>query len=96
MFAWTSFIATACKVIFMLKTADPLIIVDGFGVLGPMPDGVTRHINDLGFFVIIQKIRFYLDLVYVTFCRGREVDWAFIDLEDLFLISNNVRWMLLT
>lgn len=48
-FPLISFVANACEYVFMSKTTDPCIVMEGFGVLVPIPERPVRCITDLGY-----------------------------------------------
>lgn len=61
--------------VFMSKTADPRIVVNGLNVLVPMSTLTAFLIDDLTFFVITSPTVSNAVLAYVMFRRGNEVDW---------------------
>lgn len=85
-FVHVSFVTVARDGVFMSKTADHSIVADGVGVLGPMPVNLANQIDDLCFFSIVRMEGFDPLLAYVVFCRGKEVGWSLIDLEDPFFL----------
>lgn len=54
-FALVSLVAAACDCVFMSKTADFRIVVDGLGVLVPIPERLDRWIADAGIFSIVRR-----------------------------------------
>lgn len=57
---------------FMSKMTDLQAVVDGFGVLCPIPDLLTRLVDDMGSFVTIKRtvIRSVLSIRCVPSCAG--------------------------
>lgn len=50
------FAAATRNGVFMSKTANPRIVADGLGLLGPMPDHLACWIDDISFFGTVMKI----------------------------------------
>lgn len=84
LFSLISFIAVALSGIFMSKTTDPKIVVEGLSLLVSKLYCLARWNNDLAFFAIMSKTRLDHVAVYVAFCRGHEVNWWCMVLKDPF------------
>lgn len=73
LFSIDSLVAVARDGVFLSKTADPHIVVDGLGVMEARPDCLARWIDELSSFPIVLKMRFDPLLPYFVLQRGKEV-----------------------
>lgn len=83
-FTLVSFFAAACNSVFMSKTAEPRTFGDGLGASIPLPERLSRWIDDVVLFPIVHKTVFGPALAHIAFCHGQQVDWSCIDLKDPF------------
>lgn len=70
------FLEAALDGVFMSKAADRYKVADSFRVWVPLPNRLDRWIDDLGFFLVVDRARLDFVLAYIAFSRGKEVDWS--------------------